>query len=51
MSAFMYADDLILLSPSILGLQHMVDLCCKEFAGIDLKLNNAKLTVRIDFTP
>ena len=32
MSAFMYADDLILLSPSILELQHMVDLCCKEFA-------------------
>jgi len=25
----MYADDLILLSPSILGLQHMLDVCCK----------------------
>jgi hypothetical protein len=44
MSAFMYADDLILISPSILELQRMVDLCCKEFAEIDLKLNNAKST-------
>ena len=39
MNAFIYADDLILLSPSILELQNMVDICCKEFALIDLKLN------------
>jgi len=44
MSAFMYADDLILLSPSIVELQSMVDLCGKEFAAIDLKINGTKST-------
>ena len=44
MSALMYADDLILLTPSLVELQRMVDFCCKELAEIDLKLNNAKST-------
>ena len=38
----MYADDLILLSPSVVELQRMVDLCCKEFEGLDLQLNSSK---------
>ena len=42
MSAFMYADDLILLSPSVVELQRMVDLCCVEFEGLDLQLNCSK---------
>ena len=42
MSAFMNADDLILLSPSVVDLQRMVDLCCKEFEGLDLQLNSSK---------
>jgi hypothetical protein len=42
MSAFMYANDLILLSPSVVELQRMVDLCCKEFEELDLQLNSSK---------
>lgn len=41
---FMYTDNLVLLSFSMLELQSMVDLCCKEFTGIDLMLYNAKST-------
>ena len=42
LSAFMYADDLILLSPSVVKLQRMVDLCGKYFDGLDLQLNSSK---------
>jgi hypothetical protein len=39
---FMYADDLILLSPSVSELQFMVKLCCEELKAINLKLNTTK---------
>jgi len=42
MSSFMYADDLILLSPSLSELQHMVNVCELEFAGLDLVVNRTK---------
>ena len=38
----MYADDLILLSPSICELQLMVDKCCDEVNDLDLRLNTSK---------
>ena len=42
--SFLYADDLILLAPSVLELQSMVDICCSELNAIDLKLNISKST-------
>ena len=44
LSALMYADDLILLSPSLTELQMMVDICCIELRSIDLMPNRAKST-------
>ena len=41
-SSFMYADDLILLAPSLTELQYMINLFCKELNDIDLKLNDSK---------
>ena len=41
-SAFVYADDLILLSPSVSELQTMVNICCNELYSINLKLNTNK---------
>ena len=38
----MYADDLVLLAPSIESLQEMIDVCCSEFNNIDLVLNESK---------
>jgi len=38
----MYADDLILLSPSILGLQDMLDVCCEFGADNDIIFNSRK---------
>ena len=37
--ALMYADDIILLTPSINELQKMIQICCEELALLDLKLN------------
>jgi hypothetical protein len=42
LGSFMYADDLILLSPSISELQVMVNICCAELECLDLKLNVSK---------
>ena len=39
-SALIYADDLILISPSVTELQAMLDLCGSELASIDIKLNS-----------
>jgi len=39
---FMYADDLLLLSPSLCDLQLMIDLCCAQLEGIDMCLNVKK---------
>jgi len=41
-NSFMYADDLILLSISLVELQFMVDICVVELDSIDLKLNISK---------
>ena len=40
--SFMYADDLILLAPSVTELQLMIDICCSELVDIDLVLNESK---------
>ena len=40
--SFMYADDLILLAPSVAELQRMVNVCCVELDAINLKLNTSK---------
>jgi exonuclease III len=45
-SAIMYADDLVLLSPSVTELQTMIDICCNELALLDLQIN-AKKSVAI----
>ena len=37
--ALMYADDIILLAPSINELQKMLLICCEELALLDLQLN------------
>ena len=41
-SAVMFADDLVILSPSIGQVQIMLDLCCKELALLDLQINSKK---------
>src|SRR5437870_4951867 len=41
-SAIMYADDLVLLSPSICELQNMLNVCCNELALLDLQVNVKK---------
>jgi len=40
--SFMYADDLILLAPSVAELNAMVKVCCGELEAINLKLNTQK---------
>jgi hypothetical protein len=42
MNAFMYADDLLLLSVSVTDLQKIVSICIKEFDLLDLSLNVSK---------
>ena len=42
LGCIMYADDLVLLCPSICGLKKMLDICVNEFAGLKLKLNVKK---------
>ena len=39
-SSLMYADDLILLAPSVAELQYMVNICCDELNKLNLELNN-----------
>ena len=41
-SAIMYADDLVLLSPSICELQNMLNMCYSELAFLDLQVNFKK---------
>ena len=40
--SFMFADDLVLLAPSIVELQCMINICCNELRSIDLVLNEKK---------
>ena len=42
LGSFLYADDLILIAPSVAELQAMVNICCEEFGNIDLVLNVKK---------
>ena len=39
---FMYADDLLLLSPSCADLQQMINLCSKELKFLDMSINVSK---------
>lgn len=43
-SAIMYADDLVLLAPSVSELQDMINVCCAELLAIDLTVNSTKST-------
>ena len=40
--AFMYADDLVLVSASISDLQSMIDVCIDELNSLDMKINAKK---------
>ena len=40
----MYADDLILIAPSVSELQTMVNICCQQLQEIDLRINDSKST-------
>jgi Reverse transcriptase (RNA-dependent DNA polymerase) len=44
-SAIMYADDLVLVSSSVHGMQSMVNVCCNELMGLDLSINFDKSVV------
>ena len=44
MGAFMYADDLVLISPSLTGVQKMINVCISEFNNLDMKINATKST-------
>jgi hypothetical protein len=41
-SAIMYADDLCLISPSVYGLQALLNECCDELIDLDLCINFSK---------
>jgi hypothetical protein len=41
-SALMYADDLIMLTPSVIEMQTMINVCCNELTLLDLKMNQNK---------
>ena len=45
MGAFMYADDLVLVSASISDLQSMIDVCFNELNSLDMKINAKKIFV------
>ena len=46
----LYADDIILLAPSVEGLQHLLDLCEKSLRDLDMRINGSK-SVCIRFGP
>jgi len=41
-SIFLYADDILLISPSVSGLQTLVDACERELKDIDMRVNVKK---------
>ena len=44
----LYADDILLISPSITGMQDMLDICQTEMKWLNMKINAAKsATIRI----
>ena len=49
-SIFLYADDILLLAPTIEGLQHLLNVCEREFEELDMCIN-VKKSVGIRFGP
>ena len=48
LNAFMYADDLLLLSISLSDLQSMIDICKSEFDWLDMSVNASKsMSIRV----
>jgi exonuclease III len=48
MSIFMYADDILLVAPSIHGLQILLDVCENELTWLDMRINaNKSVCLRI----
>jgi len=41
-SIFLYADDIVLLAPTVSGLQQLLYLCEKELEQLDMKINVSK---------
>jgi len=41
-SIFLYADDILLISPSITGLQQLVNICESELVSLDMQINTKK---------
>ena len=46
-TAIAYADDIVLLSPSLIGMQHMFVLCANLFASAGLKFNIDKFVTAV----
>ena len=44
MSILLYADDIVLLSPSVTGLQELLQICESELNALDMKINAQKTT-------
>ena len=42
LSIFLYADDILLLSPSVAGLQNLLTVCENELIDLDMRLNVSK---------
>jgi hypothetical protein len=42
MNSFMYADDIILAAITVNDIQHLVDLCVKQYGLIGLEINIKK---------
>ena len=42
LAVLIYADDILLLAPTVNSLQLLVDLCCKELSLIDMEVNYKK---------
>ena len=40
---FLYADDVILLTPSVCALQSLVDICASELEFLDMAINVEKI--------
>ena len=42
-SVFLYADDILLLSPSVTGLQTLLTICENVLSDLDMRLNEKKI--------
>ena len=41
-AVLIYADDILLLAPTVSALQLLVDLCCKELTFLEMEVNHKK---------